>query len=216
MEYINKMPANDGPPIFGLHPNADLTFRLQESNAMINVLLDNMPQDAGAGGGMSREDIVKEKIEKELLPMLPVDFIMIDVVDKLKNLKGPRGLGESGQYNLIPLNIFLYQELQRFQSILTIVRRTMVDMIDAIDGSIIMTPEIVDSINAVFDFRVPRKWQYDPTGAEISWMTMQLAGWIKGLMDRHFQLSNWIFKERPPSFWLTGFFNPQGFLTSMK
>jgi len=165
---------------------------------------------------MSREDIVKEKIEKELLPMLPVDFIMIDVVDKLKNLKGPRGLGESGQYNLIPLNIFLYQELQRFQSILTIVRRTMVDMIDAIDGSIIMTPEIVDSINAVFDFRVPRKWQYDPTGAEISWMTMQLAGWIKGLMDRHFQLSNWIFKERPPSFWLTGFFNPQGFLTSMK
>jgi dynein heavy chain len=28
MEYINKMPSNDGPPIFGLHPNADLTFRL--------------------------------------------------------------------------------------------------------------------------------------------------------------------------------------------
>jgi len=42
--------------------------------------------------------------------------------------------------------------------ILTIVRRTMVDMVDAIDGSIIMTPEIVDSINAVFDFRVPKKW----------------------------------------------------------
>jgi len=92
----------------------------------------------------------------------------------------------------------------------------MVDMVDAIDGSIIMTPEIVDSINAVFDFRVPKKWQYDPTGAEISWLTMQLAGWIKGLLDRHYQLNNWVFKERPPSFWLTGFFNPQGFLTSMK
>jgi dynein heavy chain len=92
----------------------------------------------------------------------------------------------------------------------------MVDMIDAIDGSIIMTPDIVDSINAVFDFRVPRKWQYDPTGAEISWLTMSLAGWIKGLLDRHYQLHNWCFKERPPSFWLTGFFNPQGFLTSMK
>jgi len=92
----------------------------------------------------------------------------------------------------------------------------MVDMVDAIDGSIIMTPDIVESINAVNDFRVPKKWQYDPTGAEISWMTMQLAGWIKGLLDRHFQLNNWVFKERPPSFWLTGFFNPQGFLTSMK
>jgi len=89
-------------------------------------------------------------------------------------------------------------------------------MCDAIDGSISMTPDIVDSINAVFDFRVPAKWQYDPTGAEISWMTPALAAWIKGLIDRHFQLNNWISKERPPSFWLTGFFNPQGFLTSMK
>jgi dynein heavy chain len=79
MEYINKMPSNDGPPIFGLHPNADLTFRLQESTAMINVLLDTMPKEAGGAGGLSREDIVKEKIEKELLPMLPVDFIMLDV-----------------------------------------------------------------------------------------------------------------------------------------
>merc|ERR1719284_727993 len=184
---------------------------------MINILLDTMPKEAGGSGGMSREDIVKEKIEKELLPQLPQDFIMIDVEERLRNLKGPRGLGESGQYHLIPLNIFLFQEIQRFQSILTIVRRTMVDMIDAIDGTIIMTPDIVDSINAVFDFRVPRKWQYDPTGAEISWLTASLSGWIKGLLDRHFQLNIWISKcERLPSFWLTGFFNPQGFLTAMK
>merc|ERR1740133_912305 len=111
-----KMPGNDSPPIFGLHANADLTFRLKESVNMIDVLLDTMPKDSGGGGGMSREEIVREKIEKELLPMLPVDFIMIDVQEKLKNLRGPKGLGESGKFDLIPLNIFLYQELQRFQS----------------------------------------------------------------------------------------------------
>lgn len=165
---------------------------------------------------MSREDIVKEKIEKELLPMLPIDFVWLDIVERLKVLKGPKGLGEPGKNDLVPLNIFLSQEIQRFQNVLSIVRRTMVDMMDAIDGTIIMTTEIVDSINAVFDFRVPKKWQYDPTGAEISWMTPSLAGWVKGLMDRHFQLNNWIAKERPASFWMTGFFNPQGFLTSMK
>ena len=47
----------------------------------------------------------------------------------------------------------------------------MQNMIDAIEGTIIMTPDIVDSIGAVHDFRVPRKFQFDPTGAEISWMT---------------------------------------------
>lgn len=92
----------------------------------------------------------------------------------------------------------------------------MNDMVLAIDGSISMTPELVDCINAISDFRVPKKWQFDPTGVEISWLTPGLASWLKGLVDRHHQLNNWLTKERPPSFWLTGFFNPQGFLTAMK
>jgi len=134
-------------------------------------------------------------------------------MERLKNLRGPRGLGDP---ETVPLNIFLRQELDRFQMINKIVKTTMQNMVDAIEGSIIMTPDIVDSIGAVYDFIVPSSWQFDPTGAEISWLTPSLAGWIKGLMDRHYQLNNWISKERPPSFWLTGFFNPQGFLTAMK
>jgi dynein heavy chain len=65
------MPGNDTPCIFGLHANADLTFRLKESLEMITVLIDTQPKEASAGGGMSREDQVKEKIEKELLPKMP-------------------------------------------------------------------------------------------------------------------------------------------------
>jgi dynein heavy chain len=208
MEYINTMPGQDSPTIFGLHPNADLTFCLKESVEMINTLVDTMPKDSGGSGGKSLEEEVNEKIEKDLLPQLPANFIELEVVEKLKTLKGPKGLGEPGKYDLISLNIFLRQEIQRFQMILGIVRKTMTDMMEAIAGNVQMTPDIVDSINAVYDFRVPRKWQYDPTGAEISWLTASLAGWIKGLLDRYHQLNNWISKERPPSFWLTGFFNP--------
>merc|ERR1719199_2275118 len=82
-----------------------------------------------------------------------------------------------------------------------------------------MTPLLVDCIGAIADFRVPRNFQFDPTGVEISWLTPGLAAWLKGLIDRHHQLNNWLTspaRDRPPSFWLTGFFNPQGFLTSMK
>jgi len=78
------MPGNDSPVIFGLHANADLTFRLKESLEMINVLVDTQPKEAGGSGGLSREDQVKEKIEKDLLPKLPQDFIMLDVLDRLK------------------------------------------------------------------------------------------------------------------------------------
>jgi len=75
LEYIAKMPGNDTPAIFGLHPNADLTFRLKESNEMIDTLLDIQPKDGGGGGsGNSREEEVKDKLLKDLLPMLPPDY----------------------------------------------------------------------------------------------------------------------------------------------
>jgi dynein heavy chain len=154
------MPSNDGPQIFGLHPNADLTFRLKESIEMINVLVDTQPKEGGGGGGLSREDQVKEKIEKELLPKLPQDFIILDVLERLKVLRGPKGLVDAvtGKYDTVPLNVFLRQEIEWFQLILNIVRKTLIDMIDAIDGSISMTAEIVGSIDSVFDFRVPKSW----------------------------------------------------------
>lgn len=184
---------------------------------MLITLLETQPKDSAGGAGLSREDIVKEKIEKDLLPIIPNDFNFIEVDDKLRVLKGGnRSIVPDKQMHLMPLNIFLRQELERFQKILDVVRSMLQSMVDAIEGSTIMTPELVDAIDAVFDFRVPYKWQFDPTGAEISWMTPSLAGWVKGLTDRYHQLHSWINKERPPSFWLTGFFNPQGFLTAMK
>ena len=160
IEYIQKMPSNDGPQIFGLHSNADLTFRLKESIEMINVLVDTQPKEGGSGSGLSREDQVKEKIEKELLPKLPQDFILLDVLERLKVLRGPKGLVDAvtGKYDTVPLNVFLRQEIEWFQLILNIVRKTMVDMIDAIDGTISMTADIVASIDAVYDFRVPKSW----------------------------------------------------------
>jgi dynein heavy chain len=44
--------------VFGLHANADLTFRKKKSLAMINTLLDTQPKDAGGGSGKSREEEV--------------------------------------------------------------------------------------------------------------------------------------------------------------
>jgi len=123
----------------------------------------------------------------------------------------PRGLDPNKN---IPLYVFLRQEIEQLQVVLNIVRTMMHEMVQAIDGTMTMTAELVDAINKIFDARVPAKWQFQ-SGAEISWLTPSLGGWIKGLIDRHFQLNNWLQKgSRPISFWLTGFYNPQGFLTA--
>lgn len=108
LEEIGTIPGKDTPMIFGLHLNADITFRKKESSEMLATLLETQPKDSAGGAGLSREDIVKEKIEKDLLPLLPNDFNFIEVDDKLKVLKGgPRQIVPDKQMNLMPLNIFL-------------------------------------------------------------------------------------------------------------
>ena len=37
-----------------------------------------------------------------------------------------------------------------------------------------------------------------------------------GLLSRDAQYRSWLEKGRPPSFWMAGFFNPQGFLTAVQ
>jgi len=40
--------------------------------------------------------------------------------------------------------------------------------------------------------------------------------WFGSLCNRAGELNNWLTNGRPKSFWLTGFFNAQGFLTSVQ
>lgn len=212
-DYIDTIPSIDSPEVFGLHPNADRTFRENESLDLINTIKETRPKDSSGGTGPSREEMVSDKA-KELLNKLPPDYIESDVEDYIRKLFGPKNYGEKGRN--VPLNVFLSQEIQRMQVIISLVRKTLTDTVDAIDGQIIMTPNILEAINSIADARVPSSWLYDATGAEISWILPGLGSWVGSLVDRNNELSNWLKNQRPGTFWLTGFFNPQGFLTAMK
>lgn len=208
------MPQQDNPLMFGLNSNADLTAALNASKALLQVLVDTQPSDAGSGGGKSPEQIVKDMIENDFLKMLPENFNMQEVVDRIMAMTNRKLAAPNGME--IPLNIFLFQEIQRFQRILDIVRGAMKNMCLAIDGQIIMSPELVSGIKLMFDLRVPQPWLLDPSGAEISWLNPTLSGWLASMVNREYQMRTWLMKDRPVSFWLTGFFNPQGFLTSVR
>ena len=54
------------------------------------------------------------------------------------------------------------------------------------------------------------------SGDEFSWILPTLGLWFTALLNRDDQNRKWLEGGRPISFWLTGFFNPNGFLTAMK
>ena len=214
---IHNYPEKDRPELFGLHNLADLSYRMKESKEMLGTLIDTQPKESSIGQGKSMEDVVKDKLINEMIPQLPKDYSEIESKELIRKMRGPKGMTEKKGFE-VPLNVVLSQEINRLQYILTLARKMMTDILLAIDGQIIMVPDIVDAIDAIFNVRVPNKWLYDTVGNEISWMTPTLSLWLKGLTDRNHQLYEWLHSEtgRPIAYWISGFFNPQGFLTAMK
>lgn len=137
-----------------------------------------------------------------------------------------------GQLN--SMNIFLRQEIDRMQKVITVVRNSLNDLKLAIEGTIIMSEASIntsiingifylsyyldgsrsyvisllqnlrDALDNMYDARIPQVWK------RVSWDSSTLGFWFTEFLERNTQFSTWIFEGRPNVFWMTGFFNPQG------
>ena len=70
-------------------------------------------------------------------------------------------------------------------NILYTVRKTFNEIIDAVDGSIIMTPNIINAIDSIYEGKIPHSWLYDSSGAEISWLKPSFNSWFDSLLLRN-------------------------------
>lgn len=58
-----------------------------------------------------------------------------------------------------PINIFLKQEIDRMQRVISAVRNTLTDLKLAIDGTIIMNEGLRDALDCMYDGRIPAHWK---------------------------------------------------------
>jgi len=80
----------------------------------------------------------------------------------------------------------------------------------AIAGTIALSGNLIDALDALFNARIPGFW------LSKSWEAATLGNWFSGMLQRYDQLNKWLNLGRPKAYWMTGFFNPGGFLTAMK
>ena len=93
----------------------------------LDTILSIQPKDSSSGGGETRESVVYKQAA-DMLEKLPANYIPHEVRARLQKMGA-----------IAPMNIFLRQEIDRMQRVISIVRSTLKDLQLAIDGTIIMS-----------------------------------------------------------------------------
>jgi len=202
IEFINQISSIDPTSIFGMHENADITCAINETNSVFNNILLTLPRIAAGGAGktteLSPDEIVKNKAQEILNKLEPFKFNIEEVRDK-----HPLRQDES-------LNSVLHQELMRYNNLISTVNISMKKLIDAINGDAVMTSDLELITIKMFDNKLP-----DNISA-VSYPSLKpLGSWVNDFIDKLKFMQQWIDNGIPNSFWISGFFFTQSFLTGI-
>lgn len=79
-DYIDRLPIIDRPRIFGLHPNADITYSTNRAKSMWEKIVNIQPKESNSSSstGETRDKIVKN-IASDMLSKLPTNFVQHEV-----------------------------------------------------------------------------------------------------------------------------------------
>ena len=141
--FIQNLPPQDLPEVFGLHKNANISYQINTIKGILDEIVNIQPKESSGakGGGETREAFVY-RLALDMLNKLPKDYLPHEVKDSITRLGG-----------LLPMNIFLRQEINRIQKLITIVRNTLEDLKLAIEGTIIMSENLKGCLDSMYDAR---------------------------------------------------------------
>ncbi|CAE7870094.1 Dnah8, partial [Symbiodinium sp. KB8] len=116
----------------------------------------------------------------------------------------------------VPLNLVMFQEVQQLNIVIDTVSQQLHQVQLAVRGEFPMSDTLAATGVQLERGAVPAWWITAPSGDEISWRATSLSTWCDGLTKRAHELSAYLARGRPTSFWLTGLLNPRAFITAMK
>lgn len=175
---------------------------IAEISAEIQELMDAPGSVAGGAsstGGMSPADV------KQLQQLL------WDIQSTLPEpLDLARARSQHPPEYLESRNVVLAQEIQRYNSLLSLVNQGVRTLQDAILGLVVMTQSLEATASQLLRGEVPAVWRQASFAS-----TLPVGGWLQDLQTRVQFFRSWVQNGRPNVYWLPGFFFPQGFLTAL-
>ncbi|KAJ3073482.1 Dynein heavy chain 1, axonemal [Podochytrium sp. JEL0797] len=193
--YIKSLPIDEVTEIFSMHENANITFAQKETYTMFEILLDLMPRSTKNAGGKTRDEILSDtaiSIQSRIPKPYSLEMVM---------KKYPIDYKES-------MSTVLIQEVIRYNKLLGVIHQTIVELLKALKGLVVMSESLEKMCNSLFINQVPASW-----AAKAYPSLKSLSTWVLDLMARADFIQKWIDNGIPVVFWISGFFFPQAFLT---
>ena len=106
------------------------------------------------------------------------------------------------------MNTVLVQEIIRYNRLLSVIHRTLQDLLKALKGLVVMSQELESMSTSLFNNQVPVLWE------KAAYPSLKpLAAWVADLVLRTEFIRHWVDNGIPIVYWISGFFFPQAFLT---
>ena len=141
-DHIKTFPAFDQPMAFGQHLNADISSQIDDANTLIETLVGLQPRVSKSSSEEGEDPLAKQC--EELLAQCPEVFNIRIIRERMENRADPD-----------PLKTVLYQELDRYNELLSGMRRTLTSIGKALVGLASVTGELEAIMFSVSTFRVP-------------------------------------------------------------
>ena len=196
VEAIAAWPIQAHPEAFGLHENADITCAQNEVKDLFETVLSLQPR-VSTGAGKSREDVIDEAAGA-LLDKMPSEWLMLDIC------KWYPIMYEESQ------NTVLQQECMRYNKLLKQMASSLKDVRKALKGEVVMSTELDGLASSLYNNQVPGMWESKAYPS-----LKPLVLWQDDLLRRCRFIDDWVQHGIPATFWISGFFFPQAFLTAI-
>lgn len=208
-DYIESDMVPEAPPLFGMHPNAEIGYLADVTSNIFNTIV-SLSGSAGGDGGDSGGKVAEMK--DMILENCPVDSEMVGITILLKEYEESEEGKAEGPFNQVVL-----QECTRMNVLLAEVRRSLVELDKGLKGQLNMSPSMEDLSTCMGSGMVPGRNPFHQCNWEgKAWFSMKgLIQWFQDLEKRCEQLIEWTEEmHRPYCVWLPGLFNPTAYITA--
>jgi len=200
IELIDNTLPDETPLAYGLHPNAELGFRTSQNNYVFEILNSFQPAQAADDGDHAASGNHF------------AEAILQDIMETYKEVNFDLNLLTSSIEDPNPFQNMYLQECKRMQSLIDEMLRSLSELELGFKGELSMNAKMEALANSLCTDAVPKSW------VAMSYPTRRpLGSWLTDLQNRINQLQTWTMNPDGNArfTWISGFFNPNAFLTAI-